>query len=328
MQTKTSNYIIARIYSLCILLFRKLMIFFLIIMPSVSFAQSFEEAENLFRSNQPQLAIPLFQRSILDGSAEPTVYNFLGISFMQIGDTQKALDTFTEGMAVAGTNKRSLYYNAGNAAYLLQNYEQAKEYFSFSLVADSGYANAYLNRGNTNVQLTAYQEAIDDYNNYLLLDPASAQADGVRRMIAALQQEIIFQQQEAERIAAEQKRLEEEQKRIEEEQQRIAAEKAAAEAARIAEEERIAAEQAAAEAARIAEEQRRLEEEERRIAAEKAAAEEEARRIAAEQAAAEEARRQQILAEVSASLQAGGATNLSAGSEGGLDYEFEEAELE
>ncbi len=310
MLNKTSGYIIARIYSLCILLFRKLMIFLLLMVPMLCYVQSFNEGEELFRSDQAALAIPLFQRSLLDGSAKPSVYNYLGISYMQIGSAQQALDTFLLGTSAAGTDKRSLYYNAGNAAYVLQSYDKAKEYFSYALVADSGYANAYLNRGNTNVQLIAYNEAITDYNNYLLLYPESPQADGVRRMIAALQGELIFQQQEAERIAAEQKRLEEEQRRIEQEQQRIAAE------------------QAAAEAARIAEEQRRLEEEQQRIAAEKAAAEEEARRVAAEQAAAEEARRQQILAEVSASLQSGGATNLSAGTEGGLSYEFEEAELE
>ncbi len=310
MQSKTSWSIIPRIYSFCILLFKKLMIFFCMLIPSVCFTQSFNEGEALFRSDQAALAIPLFQRSLLDGSATPSVYNYLGISYMTIGDAQQALDTFLLGTAVAGTDKRSLYYNAGNAAYVLQSYEKAKEYFAYAIIADPAYANAYLNRANTSVQLITYQEAIDDYNKYLLLEPNSSQADGVRRMIAALQSEMIFQQQEAERIAAEQKRLEEEQRRIEEEQQRIAQE------------------QAAAEAARLAEEQRRLEEEQQRIAAEQAAAEAEAQRIAAEQAAAEEARRQQILADVSASLQSGEVTNLSAGSEGGLNYEFEEAELE
>ncbi len=270
MYSKTFNYIIARIYSFCILLFKKAMVFFVILLPTVCFMQSFDEGESLFRSNQPELAIPQFQRSLLDGSAKPSVYNYLGIAYMQTGQTQTALDTFVQGTQVAGSDRRSLYYNAGNAAYVLQSYDKAKEYFSYALVADKAFANAYLNRGNTSVQLTSYQEAIDDYKNYLLLDPNSEQYDEVVRMIASLEGEIAFQLQEKERLAAEQKRLEEEQKRIEEEQLRLAAEKAAA----------------------------------------------------------EEARRQRILAEVSASLQAGEATNLSAGSEGGLNYEFEEAELE
>ncbi len=257
-------------YTLCILLFRKLLTFFFIISSTVCFAQSFTEGEALFRSNQPQLAIPLFQRSLLDGSFKPSVYNYLGVAYMQIGDAQQALDTFVQGTSIAGSDRRSLYYNAGNAAYVLQDFVKAKDFFSFAIVADTAYANAYLNRANTSVQLATYPEAIDDYEKYLLLDPNSEQTEEVRRMIAALTSEILFQQQEAERLAAEQKRLEEEQKRIEEEQRRLAAEKAAEEAAR----------------------------------------------------------RQRILAEVSASLQAGEATNLSAGTEGGLDYEYEEAELE
>ncbi len=270
MQLTIYNCIIARICGLCILLLRKLMVFFVLIATSLCFAQSFTEGEAMFRSNQPELAIPLFQRSLLDGTSKPSVYNYLGISYMQIGDVQKALDTFVEGTAVAGSDRRSLYYNAGNAAYVLRSFDKAKEYFSYAIIADSAYARAYLNRANTSVQLVTYEEAIADYSKYLILDPESEQSDDVKRMIAALQSEMLFQQQEAERLAAEQKRLEEEQKRIEEEQQRLAAEKAAEEAAR----------------------------------------------------------RQRILAEVSASLQAGEATNLSAGTEGGLEYEFEEAELE
>ena len=79
---------------------------------------------------------------------------------------------------------------------------------------------------------------------------------------------------------------------------------------------------------RKAEEAERIKLEEERLNAEKARrAEEDARR--AEQLAAEEAeRRRKILEEVSASLQAGSSTNVSAGTEGVLDYEYEEAELE
>ncbi len=290
--SKTLRHIIPRFDSLCILLFRHVLMFLIVLIPSYAYPQSFDEGESLFRQDKTELAIPLLQRSLLDGSSKPAVYNYLGISYMKTGQIQKALDTFVEGTTVAGTDKRSLYYNAGTAAYLIPDFEKAKEYFSFAIVADPSYADAYINRGNTNVQLRQYTDAIDDYNKFLLLDPNSEQRTDVIRMIAALTAEIEFQNQEEQRIAAEQQRLAEEQKRIEEEQERLAAE----------------------EAARVAEEQRLLEEERQRIAA--------------EQAAEEEARRQKILDDVSASLQSGEATNFSAGSEGGLDYEFEEAELE
>ncbi len=297
--SKTPSNIISRFATLCILLLRNVFIFLVVLIPSALFSQSFTEGESLFREDKTELAIPLLQRSLIDGSSQPVVYNYLGISYMKTGQIQKALDTFLEGTTVAGTDKRSLYYNAGTAAYLIPDFEKAKEYFSFAIVADPSYAEAHLNRANTSVQLRHYTDAIDDYNKYLVLEPNSEQRVDVIRMIAALTAEIEFQKQEEIRQAAEQQRLAEEQKRIEEEQKRIAAEQ-----------ERIAAEQAAAEAERLAEEARRLEEEQQRLAA--------------EQAAAEEARRQAILD----ALQEGDVTNFSAGSEGGLDYEYEEAELE
>ena len=77
----------------------------------------------------------------------------------------------------------------------------------------------------------------------------------------------------------------------------------------------------AEEAERIKKEEERLQAERERIAAEKA-------RLEAEKAAAEAERRKKLLEEVSAALQAGSSTNVSAGTEGVLDYEYEEAELQ
>lgn len=280
--------IIAIFHTLCILPLRQVLLFLCILLPSICFAQSFSEGEALFRSDQPDLAIPMLQKSLLDGSAGNAVYNYLGIAYMQTGDTQKALNVFVEGTAVSGTDKKSLYYNAGNAAYVLRDYQKASEYFSYAIAADSAYANAYLNRGNTNVQLAEYLTAIDDYNKYLLLDPSSDQADSVRRMITALTADLEFQEVEAERLVAEEGRLQEQKERIDAEQKRLATEKAA----------------------------------------EKAAADAEKAVAAAEKAVADAERRQRILDEVSASLQSGESTNLSAGTEGVLEYEYEEAGLE
>lgn len=277
MINKTHFSIIANFYRLCILPIRSLLLFLFILLPSWCFLQSFTEGENFFRSDRPESAIESFQMSLTDGTAQPSVYNYMGIAYMQTGNTQKALDTFLQGIATAGTDKRTLYYNAGNAAYVLQNYTKANEYFSYAIVADSTYGNAYLNRGNTNIQLSKYNEAISDYNQYLALVPNSDQADAIRSMIATLTEDMAFQEREAERLAAEAERLAEQEQRIAEEQQRFA---------------------------------------------------EEQQRIADEQKAAEAERRQRILEQVSASLQSSTATNLSAGTEGGLEYEYEEAELE
>ncbi|WP_432964134.1 tetratricopeptide repeat protein [Treponema sp. OMZ 840] len=244
-------------------------------LPEVSDAYS--EGERLFRINQPEKAIPLLQKSLLEKKSALTVYNYLGTAYMQTGDTRKALEIFLQGTAVPGTDKKSLYYNAGNAAFLLADFAKAEEYFSLSLAADSSWASSYLNRANTQVHLGKYREAIDDYNNYLVLASDSAQSAEIKRMIGALNDELAFQAQEALRKAEEAERIKKEEQRLQAERERIAAEKA---------------------------------------------------RLEAEKAAAEAERRRKILEEVSAALQAGSSTNVSAGTEGVLDYEYEEVELE
>lgn len=241
------------------------------------YPQSFNEGKTFFASNQPDKAVPFFKKAILEKSAPPVVYNYLGISFLQLADPQQALQAFLDGTKQSGSNKRILYYNAGTAAFLLENYQKAIEYFSYSITADSAYAAAYLNRANTHVRLADYEKAISDYSNYLVLEPDAIQAEKIKNMIQVLNNELVFQKAEAERIAAEEKRIKEEQERLRVEQERLAAEQA---------------------------------------------------RIAAQKAAEEEERRRKILEEVSASLQKTESVNLSAGTEGALDYQYEEAELE
>lgn len=275
------NYTIAVLYGVCILLLPT----FFSLLYGQSTAQtagqasgsSYEQGAFFFRVNKPEQAIPLLERSVSDGSAAPPVYNYLGSAYLQTGNVKKALEVFLKGASTSGTDKRSLYYNAGNAAFLLADYVKAEEYFSLSLAADASWAPPFLNRGNTNIRLGNYSNAVRDYERYLALDADSAQASEVRRMISALNDQLVFLEQEKLRKA-------EEAERIKLEEERLNAEKA-----------------------------RRAEEDARR----------------AEQLAAEEAeRRRKILEEVSASLQAGSSTNVSAGTEGVLDYEYEEAELE
>ena len=223
------------------------------------------------------LLLPTFFSLLYGQSTAQTAGQASGSSYEQTGNVKKALEVFLKGASTSGTDKRSLYYNAGNAAFLLADYAKAEEYFSLSLAADASWAPPFLNRGNTNVRLGNYSNAVRDYERYLALDADSAQASEVRRMISALNDQLVFLEQEKLRKA-------EEAERIKLEEERLNAEKA-----------------------------RRAEEDARR----------------AEQLAAEEAeRRRKILEEVSASLQAGSSTNVSAGTEGVLDYEYEEAELE
>ena len=76
---------------------------------TASFEQgTFAEGEKMFRTNQPDKAIPLLQKALLEKKAAPSVYNYLGTAYMQTGNIRKALDVFLQGTEAAGTDKKSL----------------------------------------------------------------------------------------------------------------------------------------------------------------------------------------------------------------------------
>lgn len=256
---------------------KSLTILVIFIACSLLSSNSFERGEQLFIGNRPSEAIPYLQKSLLEENTNPLVYTYLGVAYMQIGQNDKALETFQSGLTVSGTRKKNLYFNAGNICFITGNYEKATEFYDFAIAADPLYSKAYLNRANSNLKLQNYQDSIDDYTQYIAIDVNSAQKENVQAMIAALQNEIALQK-ENEKKAAEALALQKE------------------------EEDRIAAKQQ-----------------------EEAAKQQQ---LAAEKEAAEKARRQKLLEEVASELQQTESTYLTAGSEGVLEYEDEESELD
>ena len=261
--------------------------FFLSIFPSENFLMG----EKLFKENKPEEAILYLRLALTESHPDSKIYNYLGLCYYQVGKNQESLDTFLKGTTVSGTNKRQLFYNAGNSAFALGQFDRAVEFYSYSLAADSSFSNAVLNRANAYFNLVQYQNAITDYNHYLIIEPNTDQKEMILRLIALLEEEIVLQEQEKQRLA-------EEQERIRQEEARIAAEMAKYEEVR-----------------RQEEAERRAEEE--RIAAENAAREAELR-------AQEEERRRKLLEEVAAALKENESTNMTAGSEGVITYEYEE----
>ena len=259
-------------------------IIFIITLGNLCFSsEAYNTGYNLFSRNKPQEAIPYFVSAMADVGVSPSIYIYLGIAYYQLGQYSESLDTFKKGLAVSGTNKRIIAYNAGNTAYAMKDYSTAEEMYSMALAADPKFSAPVLNRANARLSQQKYTEALSDYEQYLVLDPATNQRSEVEQVIAALKGEIAFQEAEKERIA-------QEEERIRQENERIAAEKA--EAAR-KEAERLAAERAAEEA-----------------------------RLAAEREAEAE-RRRKMLEEVANSLKDSETTGMNAGTEGVIEYEYE-----
>ena len=254
-------------------------------------SENFFLGEKLFKENKPAEAINYLRLAMTEENVDKKVYNYLGLCYYQLGKNQESLDTFLKGTTISGTNKRQLFYNAGNSAFALGQFSRAVEFYSYSLVADGTFSNAVLNRANAYFNLVQYQDAIIDYKHYLEIEPNTDQRDMILRLIALLEEELVLQEEEAKKMAEEQERL-----RLEE--------------------ERIAVEMAKYEEIRRQEEAVRRAEEER-IAAEKAA-------IEAELKAQEEEWRRKLLEDVAAAVQENESTNVSAGSEGVITYEYEE----
>lgn len=253
-------------------------------------SDAYETGYNLFTTNNPAEAIPYLETALNDLAVSPSVYVYLGIAYYQTGKYPESLDIFKRGLSASGTNKRIIAFNAGNSAYAMRDYATAEEMFSLASVADPAFAAPVLNRANARLSQDKLQGALEDYQRYLVLDPYSSQRAEVEAIIRALQGEMVYREEEKERLAQEEQRMKEEEARIQAENQRIAEEKA--EAAR-KEAERLAAERAAEEA-----------------------------RLAA-QREAEAERRRRLLEEVAASLQDTETTGMNAGSEGVIEYEYE-----
>jgi len=191
-----------------------LILFSLAGLPAIDY---FSEGERLFRQNRPEEAIPLLYKASLQEGTDPRVFVFLGLCYQQVGKNADAVSTFIRGTSVPGTNRKLLYFNAGNVYFSQEAYAEAVTMYTRCLENDSAYAPAYLHRANARVKLEHFPQAVEDYRMYLTLDPASWQSDSIRQLMALLEGEIQTQEEralreEAQRLTSEAERKAEEER--------------------------------------------------------------------------------------------------------------------
>lgn len=277
--------------------------------------------------NNPSGAVLLLESEIASGKASASAWNYLGLSYYQLGDLLKAVEVFQKGLSVSGTNKKILAFNAGNACYAMEDYKKAADYYTLAFKADPKYTQALLNRANAYLMLQDFDNCINDYERFLIMEPEDPQDPKIIELLALLRKEKARLEEEKRLAELEAARLAEEERIFQEEMARLEAERAEEERRR-AEEERLRKE----EEERIAAEKRA---EEERIAAEKKAEEErleaerraEEERLLEEKRQAEAERRRKLLEEVANSLQNTDSTNMSSGAESIIDYD-QEGELD
>lgn len=150
----------------------------------------FAEGKRLFSENKLLEAAPLlYQASLLTGT-DPQVFELLGLCYYKAGKYADAISIFMKGTSVLGTDRKTLFLNAGMAFYTQKMYTEAETMFSRSIEIDSAHATSFLYRANTRLELKRFPDAISDYTVYLTLDPASSQEGPIRQLISVLSGEI------------------------------------------------------------------------------------------------------------------------------------------
>ena len=219
------------------------LVFFLLIfcIRILNAQSSFSQGEELFLQNKPLEAVKFLETVVSEDPAHVQAYLYLGITYLQLNRIDDAISTYTRILPRGGMETARIAYNLANAYFAKGDFVLAGRYYTQAINENPEYASAYLNRANSLVKRGELSDAIDDYEEYLSLEPDSPKREQVISLIAFIRDE--FADAERRRIVAE-------------------------EAARAAEEARIIAEEVAraeAEAARIrAEEAARAEAERRR----------------------------------------------------------------
>ena len=194
-------------------------------------ADFFERGERAFLQNNPEDAAALLEVAIQQQPARAQAYIYLGVAYIQLGYLERAAATLQRGISNAADRQDRLYHNLALVYQQLESFESALQAYGAAVQHNPGFSPAYLNRANLQVRQGAYQDALSDYRIYLNIAPDGPESGNVRRMIAALEDEIadLRAQEERERIAREeaerQAELDAEAQRIREEEERLAAER-------------------------------------------------------------------------------------------------------
>lgn len=156
----------------------------------VVFNADFAAGEELFSLNEPEKAIPYFEKALEAENVNPAVYVYLGVAYYQTGDYNKSLAVCVQGLAKENTDRKVLAYNAGNSCYAMGNYMRADASYAIALREDENYAPAVLNRANAQLKMDHLEDAKNNYLKYLELSPDSNQKEKIEELIRLLEEEI------------------------------------------------------------------------------------------------------------------------------------------
>lgn len=180
--------------------------------PSVAFASDIaERGVKLFMENKPMEAAPVLEMAAKEAGADEKIMLYLGIAYQQLGRWDDAIAAFRRGLATAATFRHQFLFNIANSFFAQGRNSFALEYYDQAIASRNDYSAAYLNRANAKMRLGDHAGAVADYSVYLGLDPSSAQAPEIRRLLDLLGTKVaeadkLKAEEEARRLAEDQAR--------------------------------------------------------------------------------------------------------------------------
>jgi len=177
------------------------LLFLFSIIPALEAQTSFARGEELFMQNKPQEALQYLEAAVSEDPAHVQAFLYLGIVYLQLNRVDDSIAAYLKILPKGGTETATIAFNLGNAYFMKGAYDSANQYYTRAIEEDPSHASAYLNRANTFVRTGELRSAIQDYEQYLSLDPASAKREQVVKLIAFIREE--FAADERRRIMAE-----------------------------------------------------------------------------------------------------------------------------
>jgi tetratricopeptide (TPR) repeat protein len=173
----------------------------LLLVQSPGFSSYLDQANEFLNNNQPEQALPLLEKALIEDPTNPGIYINLGFTYEQLGNKDKALETYKKGIPHAGDIADKLYYNIGQIYYVMDRNSIAVEMYSKSIDSNPRFAKPYLGRVLAALKLTrklddiekriqAYESIIKDCETFLVLDPTNSQREQIEELIARLRKGI------------------------------------------------------------------------------------------------------------------------------------------
>ena len=196
-------------------MFKKVIVVCFFLTAFLCFGQSsFSQGEELFMQNKPAEAVTFLESAVVEDPANITANLYLGITYEQMGKTAEAITIYRRLLHIAGNMSANVANNLGNVYFQSGNNELAEQFYTQAIGFDSVYSRAYLGRANTRIRAGSLQNAVQDYEQYLTLEPGSSQRPKIEQLVGLIRTEA---------AAAEMRRImaEEEERRLAEERQKL-----------------------------------------------------------------------------------------------------------